>query len=68
VTVSPPPIECCTTNWISDAECDVLQNAVDNAAEYSLIKIKAGNPYCNKNYFKNISETEDPSLNNSHLV
>lgn len=39
-------------NKWNDADCNVLQNEVDNAAEYTYLKIRAGN-YCNKNFYKN---------------
>jgi hypothetical protein len=51
--VEPPPDACCATNWSSDDDCDVLQNAVDAAAEYTILSLQPG-LYCNKNWYKNI--------------
>ena len=48
-TVSPPPEGCCTGSWTSDEDCDVLQNAIDAAAEYTTLLLEDG-VYCNKNF------------------
>ena len=69
VTVEPPPASCCTTGW-TDTECNVLQNAIDGAADGSTIKIKAGN-YCNKGFHNNSGlgpNAEGKSINNGALL
>ena len=59
VVVYAPPAECCTTNWSSNANCDVLQNAIDDAAEYTTLLLEDG-VYCNKNYHKGaVSQPDD---------
>ena len=51
VTVYAPPVECCTTDWLSNDECNALQNAIDAAAPYTTLQLEDG-VYCNKNYHK----------------
>ena len=68
IRVTPPAAECCTSAWTSD--CNVLQNAVDEAGEYADIIVQTG-VYCNKNWYKNVGlEGSDngKSLKNGGLL
>lgn len=49
VTIDPPPTKCCETKWTSDAECNVIQQAINDAQEYTIISLKSGT-YCNKKF------------------
>ena len=51
VTVAAPPVECCTSDWLSNDECNALQNAIDAAVPYTVLQLEDG-VYCNKNYHK----------------
>lgn len=65
VFVDAPPSECCQSAWTSDEVCNTIQTAVDAAAEYTEIRVRAGD-YCTQNWFQN---TDTPtSLSNPALV
>lgn len=63
--VFPPPEDCCYKEWTSDDICNPIQKAIDEASEFTIIRIREGT-YCNKNFYKNAYGAT--SLKNSNGV
>ena len=57
VVVDAPPSSCCDTAWVW-SDCNVLQQAINNASDYTTIELKPGT-YCNNGYY--IQSKSDPS-------
>ena len=66
VTVNPPDTSCCEIKgWVTEY-CNVIQDAVDNASEYTIIELTGGT-YCNENW-SSVHQSKPDDFKNQNLL